>query len=70
MTLNDILIVADPDIEVDLYINDYIHFMGTIKPLYALKYLASNFRSLEVKEVRGGNYDCKLSVFVSTSEEK
>lgn len=46
MTLNDILMVADPNIEVDLYIHDHIHFMGTIKPLYALKYLASDFRSL------------------------
>ena len=36
MTLNDILIVSDPDIDVDLYINDH----------------------------------CKLSVFVSTREEK
>ena len=70
MTLNDILMVADPDIEVDLYINDHIHFMGTIKSLYALKYLASDFRSLEVKNVRGGSCDCKLSVFVSTREGK
>jgi hypothetical protein len=70
MTLNDILTVADPDIEVDLYINDHSHFMCTIKPLYALKYLASDFHSLEVKEVRGSNYDCKLSVTVSTREGK
>lgn len=54
MTLNDILIVTDPDIEVDLYLNDWLHPFGTIRPLYALKYLASDFRSLEVKEVRGG----------------
>ena len=70
MTLNDILIVADPDIEVDLYINDHIHFMGTIRPLYALKYLALDLLSLEVKEVHGSNCDCKLSVTVSTREEK
>ena len=70
MTLNDILIVADPDIEADLYINDHIHFMGTIKPSYALKYLALDLLSLEVKEVRWSNYDCKLSVIVSTREEK
>lgn len=70
MTLNDILMVADPNIEVDLYIHDHIHFMGTIKSLYALKYLASDFRSLEVKEIRGGSHDCKLSVNVSTREEK
>lgn len=70
MTLNDILIVTDPDIEVDLYLNDRLHFMGTIKPLYALKYLALDLLSLEVKEVRGSNYDCKLSVTVSTREGK
>lgn len=60
MTLNDVLTVTDPNIEVDLYIHDHIHFMGTIKPSYALKYLASDFRS----------HDCKLSVIVSTREEK
>lgn len=70
MTLNDILIVTDPDIEVDLYLNDRLNPFGTIRPLYALKYLALDFRSLEVKEVRGSNYDCKLSVVVSTREEK
>lgn len=70
MALNDILIVTDPDIEVDLYLNDRLHPFGTIKPLYALKYLALDFRSLEVKEVRGSNYDCKLSVTVSTREGK
>ena len=70
MTLNDILIVTDPDIEVDLYLNDRLHPFGTIRPLYALKYLALDVRSLEVKEVRGSNYDCKLSVIVSTREEK
>lgn len=70
MTLNDVLMVADPNIEVDLYTHDHIHFMGTIKPSYALKYLASDFRSLEVKEIRGGSHDCKLSVTVSTREGK
>lgn len=70
MTLNDILIVTDPDIEVVLYLNDRLHPFGTIRPLYALKYLASDFRSLEVKEVRVSNYDCKLSVTVSTREGK
>ncbi|RGH19419.1 hypothetical protein DWV75_02350 [Ruminococcus sp. AF12-5] len=70
MTLNDVLIVAGPDIEVDLYLNDRLNPIGTIRPLYALKYLALDFRSLEVKEVRGSNYDCKLSVIVSTREEK
>lgn len=70
MTLNDILMVTDHDVTIKLYERDNSHYMGTIKPLYALKYLASNFRSLEAKEVRGGNYDCKLSVFVSTREEK
>ena len=68
MALNDILIVTDPDIEVDLYLNDRLHPFGTIKPLYALKYLALDLLSLEVKEVRGSNYDCKLSVTVSTRE--
>ena len=33
MTLNDILIVTDPDIEVDLYLNDRLHPFGTIRPL-------------------------------------
>ena len=70
MTLNDVLIVAGPDIEVDLYLNDRLNPIGTIRPLYALKYLALDFRSLEVKEVRGSNYDCKLSAIVSTREEK
>ena len=70
MTLDDILMVTDPDIEVDLYLNDRINPIGTIRPLYALRYLTLDFRSLEVKEVRGSNYDCKLSVTVSTREEK
>lgn len=70
MALNDILIVTDPDIEVDLYLNDRLHPFGTIKPLYALKYLALDLLSLEVKEVRGSDYDCKLSVTVSTREGK
>lgn len=70
MTLNDILMVTDHDVTIKLYERDNSHYMGAMKPLYALKCLASNFRSLEVKEVRGGNYDCKLSVFVSTREEK
>lgn len=65
MTLNDILMVADPDIEVDLYLNDRLHFIGTVRPLYALRYLALDFRNLEVKDIRGGNYDCKLVVIVS-----
>ena len=70
MTLDDILMVTDPDIEVDLYLNDRLNPIGTIRPLYALRYLALDLRSLEVKEVRGSNYDCKLSVTVSTREEK
>ncbi len=70
MTLNDILMVVGPDIEVDLYLNDRLNPIGTIRPLYALRYLTLDFRSLEVKEARGSNYDCKLSVTVSTREEK
>lgn len=70
MTLNDILMVTDPDIEVDLYLNDRLHLFGTIRPLYALKYLSLDFLCLKAKEVRGSNYDCKLSVTVSTREEK
>lgn len=70
MTLNDVLMVAGPDIGVDLYLNGRLNPICTIRPLYALKYLASDFRSLEVKNVRGGSCDCKLSVFVSTREGK
>lgn len=70
MTLNDILMVTGRDIAVDLYINDRLNPICTIRPLYALKYLALDLLSLEVKEVRGSSYDCKLSVTVSTREEK
>lgn len=41
MTLNDILMVADPDIKVEIYLNDGLVFIGAVRPLYALKYLAS-----------------------------
>lgn len=70
MTLNDVLMVAGRDIAVELYINDRLNPICTIRPLYALKYLALDLLSLEVKEVRGSNYDCKLSVTVSTREGK
>ena len=69
MTLDDILMVTDPDIEVDLYLNDRLNPIGTIRPLYALRYLALDLRSLEIKEVRGSNYDCKLAVIVSGEEK-
>ena len=69
MTLNDILMVAGPDIEVDLYLNDRLNPIGTIRPLHALRYLALDFQNLEVKDIRGGNYDCKLVVIVSGEEK-
>lgn len=68
MTLNDILMVAGRD--VDLYLNDRLNPICTIRPLYALKYLSLDFLCLKAKDVRGSNYDCKLSVTVSTREEK
>lgn len=37
MMLDNVLKVTDPEVTIELYENDDSHYIGAIKPLYALK---------------------------------
>lgn len=69
MTLNDILMVTDPDVTIQLYERDESHYMGDIKPLYALKCFNMYTIGTKVLNIRASEASNAITV-VLNGEEK
>ncbi len=69
MTLNDILMVTDPDVTIQLYESDESHYIGAMKPLYALKCLNMYTIRAKVLNIRASAASNAITV-VLNGEEK
>lgn len=69
MTLNDILMVTDPEVTIGLYENDDSHYIGAIKPLYALKCLNMYTIGAKVLNIRASAASNAITVVINREEK-
>ena len=69
MTLNDILMVTDHDVTIKLYERDNSHYMGAMKPLYALKCLNMYAIGAKVLNIRASAASNAITVVINGEEK-
>lgn len=69
MTLNDILMVTDPDVTIQMYESDKSHYIGAMKPLYALKCLNKYTIGAKVLNIRASAASNAITVVLNGGEK-
>jgi hypothetical protein len=69
MTLNDILMVTDPEVTIGLYENDDSHYIGAIKPLYALKCFNMYTIGAKVLNIKASETSNAIVVIINCEEK-
>lgn len=69
MTLDNVLKVTDPEVTIGLYENDNSHYMGAMKPLYALKCLNMYTIGAKVLNIRASAASNAITVVINGEEK-
>lgn len=69
MTLDNVLTVTDPEVTIELYENDDSHYIGAIKPLYALKCFNMYTIGAKVLNIKASEASNAIIVVINCEEK-